>query len=317
MEVKCFGTRGSLPVAGPDKIKYGGNTTCLQIKSNCLPEGEALIIDAGSGIIPFSQEVAGTIQELNILFTHWHYDHIQGFLLCPLTYDPKIRINLFGPVEHDVHPQKMLEDVMRVPYHPVNAEIVKAHIYYKKLEFPSGKILLFHPSGGSKLLQVHELERIEQKEPAQITFKNGRYNLSECLVIRMFRTNHPERTITYRFEERPTGRIAVILTDNENQDGIPQALQRHLNGVQLLLIDSQYDRKTYDNKTAGFGHGTPDYCIRLAHMVKAEAVGLLHHDILSSDDMIDEIVRSAQQYAEEAGYEVEIFGCRDYQTINV
>jgi hypothetical protein len=79
----------------------------------------------------------------------------------------------------------------------------------------------------------------------------------------MIKTAHPEHTISYRFEERPTGKTFVFLTDHENTDGISNALRDHISGADLFIGDAQYDRPTYEARTAGYGHGTGEYVTRL------------------------------------------------------
>ncbi|GBE16765.1 hypothetical protein BMS3Abin15_00588 [bacterium BMS3Abin15] len=77
MKVKLYGTRGSVPVANSKSVQFGGNTTCVRVMSDCIPESMALIIDAGTGFVPLSNDILqeGGIEETLILFTHYHHDH--------------------------------------------------------------------------------------------------------------------------------------------------------------------------------------------------------------------------------------------------
>jgi len=323
MKIKFYGTRGSVSIAGPQAVKYGGNTTCLRIESPCLPPKHWLAIDAGTGIFPLGNDTFkpenGGIETLTILFSHYHHDHILGLFLCPLTFMKKVKINCYGPIDNEKGPADMLKDMMRPPYFPVDFAEVASHFSAKGIDHMPGMCLLVHPTGGVRLLKIDELELLEQKSPTQIPFRDGKYAIQECLVIKMFRANHPERTVSYRFEERPTGKTFVFLTDHENTDGLPGALVAHLKDADLLVIDSQYTREKYDRMTAGFGHGTPDYAVKLAIKVKAKALGLTHHDPSSSDQAIDGIVEAAKQAAneEETKYDGEIFACADYQTVEL
>lgn len=316
MKAKFYGTRGSIPISNPESVRYGGNTTCVRVMSDCLPKGMALVIDAGSGFVPLTYDLLreGGIEEVLVLFSHYHHDHTQGLLLSPLAFMKNVKLRLAGPVEGGVGPKEMMEEVMRPPYFPVHFREVSSHITCKGFEFPKTLVGIFHPQGGYKLILIDEYERLVGSGQ-YLPIGKGKYPASECLVVSMYNSNHPERTISYRFEEKPTGKTFVFLTDHQNEDGTPVSMQRHLKDVDLLVMDSQYSRKMYDERTAGFGHGTPDYCIGIAEKVGAKKLGLTHHDPNSKDADIDAILAEAQ--AKSNGGAVEVFACADYLTIEV
>jgi ribonuclease BN (tRNA processing enzyme) len=330
MQVTTYGTRGSIPVSSPDKVKYGGNTTCLRVDSPCLPLGTWLAIDAGSGFVPFAYDALqdGVLQVI-MLMTHHHHDHNQGLPLAPLTFIKEKPIHVYGPVQDGWTPRKVLEAIMQKPLFPVPFCQVASHFHTHDLQYPQSNVLLIHPEGGHKLMQIDAYERLMSKA-APITFKNKRtFPVDECLVVTMHTAEHPEATVSYRFEERPTGKTFAFLTDHENQDGVPLSLRHHLRGVDLLIQDTQYDPVTYHERTAGFGHGTPDFAVRLANLVGAKRLGTFHHDPRSSDDKVDQIVELAREAAASARKDAgkgdkarllipsNIFACADYMTIEV
>ena len=94
MKIKFWGVRGSHTVSGIDFLKYGGNTTCLSVEV----EDKIFLIDAGSGIINFDIEESNKYTEFNMLFTHVHIDHLQGFMFFKPLYSTNKKVNLFGPV---------------------------------------------------------------------------------------------------------------------------------------------------------------------------------------------------------------------------
>lgn len=314
-----WGTRGSVPVAaGRYTQKYGGNTTALEIGSMRLPEGFFLAIDAGSGFVPFGIDASKRgIKELLVLHTHWHHDHIQGWPLSSLVYNQDVQVHCWGPLEGGVGPRQMLDGIMKPPYFPVSFDSVSAHINCKAIKNPCSHVIVIHREGGFKKITVAELTAIEQRESSQIKMSSGSYNLNDCLVIKMLYTHHPERTISYRIEDRASGEVIVILTDHENLDGLPKDLIRHLSGADLLIMDCQYSRAMYDARTSGFGHATPDYCARTAHQVGAKQLALTHHDPASTDFDIDQILTTAELIGMELGYEGEIVAAKDYQRISV
>ncbi len=322
MKITFYGTRGSIPVSGQDFLKYGGNTTCLRVESQCLPLDNALVIDAGSGLFPLGDQLLKEkITETHLLMTHYHHDHTQGLLLCPAIYSPSMRFNVYGPVEEGYDPRKAFEYVMRTPFHPVNFTEIAQRFRPIRITVPSAVVLVFHPEGGMKKVAIEELDGVQGKTPSQIKIRGGHYNISECLVVRMYYTNHPERTISYRFEERPTGKVFVFLTDHENLDQMPARMKSHLKEADFLVMDSQYDRETYNTKTAGYGHGTPDYCVRTACEIGAKVLGLTHHDPRATDEMIEAIESDARNCAQDTCLnrdgETQVFACHDFQEVAV
>jgi len=318
MRVQFYGTRGSCPVAHRSKGRYGGNTTCLRLDSPCLPAGHWLVIDAGTGILPLGAdfEAAGGT-EVTILHTHYHHDHTQGLALSTFPYRKEVPVTLYGPRDQGVGPREVYQTLMQPPYFPVDFHEVGSHIRCVDIAHPNSTVLVIHPEGGWKVLTVEAFERLAQNG-AQVPFGQGlTFELAACLVIALHRSNHPERTISYRFEERPSGLVFAFVTDHENQDGLPARFATHLQGADLLVMDAQYTRERYDQLTAGWGHGTPDHSARVAHAVGAKALGLTHHDPASSDELVDEIVATARALLTAQGIEVPVFGCRDYLTVEV
>lgn len=319
MKVHFYGTRGSTPTSGHGYTKFGGNTTCLRIESACLPPSHWLAVDAGSGIVPLGgHALADKVQVLDILWTHYHHDHTQGLPLCALTYVPAVRINCYGPVDlREIGPKQMLEAIMTQPFFPIDFHRVASRFTTKGISHPSSTVLVVHPKGGFKVMPIDDLERLELQSPTQVAIGSGKYPLAECLVIKMRYSTHPERTISYRFEERSTGKTFVFLTDHENTDGIPQDLLRHVQGADFLAMDCQYSREKYDKATAGFGHGTPDGCVRLASKANVMRLGLTHHDPPSTDEVINRIFMEASQASKLFDYQGEIFPCADYHVVVV
>ncbi len=316
MQIKFYGTRGSIPVSSPNTLEYGGNTTCVRISSDCLPPGLVISIDAGSGFVPLSWDALSekTLKEFLILFTHYHYDHTQGLFLSPVLFKKDLDLKLCGPVDQNIGPKQMLHELMRPPYFPVHHRLVESHITYQNFEFPQTMVIIFHPEGGYNITTIEAYERIINKNNP-IPINQGQYPLEECMVITMHKSKHPEQTVSYRIEEKPTGKSFIFLTDHENEDGIPLSFRQHLANADLLVMDSQYSREKYDTFTAGYGHGTPDYCVKVAQQVGAKKLGLTHHDPTSSDQDVKKILLEAENHKTDNN--LEIFACSDYLTVNL
>lgn len=321
MKVKFYGTRGSIPVSGPDCVHYGGNTTSMLIDSECIPRDWALAVDTGSGFVPLASDcLAAGKKHFVALYTHYHHDHTIGMTLAPISFIKSVKVSLYGPEEFGTGPAKLMEHLFQPPFFPVDFREIRSHIHCKGIDIPNSRIFLIHPDGGLKYMTIDQFETFD-KEDRMIPFdRKSRYPIDECLVIRMYRSNHPERTISYRFEERPTGKVFVFLTDHENMDGAPKMFINHIKDADLLLMDSQYPRHKYDTQTAGFGHGTPDYCVESALKANAKMLGLTHHDPHSTDSNIDEILTEAALALEHSGAEdsgLQVFACRDYQEVEL
>jgi phosphoribosyl 1,2-cyclic phosphodiesterase len=287
MKIKAWGTRGSIPISNHNSIKMGGNTTCYEVFSECLPIGNHLMIDAGTGLIPASKAYAEPGLNYTILFSHYHWDHILGLSLSTPTFIDQIPIILFGPNDRGLGPEEMVDHLFYRPFFPVDSRMIKSKMSFTTLEDFDVRIIAVHPRGGYHVLPVDTFKTSTAKG-LQLNFGNNvQYDLAECLIIRMARANHGNsECISYRFEEMPTGKIFVFCTDHENLAETPAAFRRHLTGADLLVIDSQYTEDKYARMTAGFGHGTPLGCIKLAITCGVKKIVLTHHDPESTDDTL-------------------------------
>lgn len=320
MKVTLYGTRGSTPISHPDAVRYGGNTTCLRVESECLPPGWAFAIDTGSGFVPLSNKLLGEkIMKVGVIYTHYHHDHTQGLFLAPHTFIPTANLTVWGPKEHGVGPTEVLSSLMRPPLFPV--DFIKVRHRFKNIPLChiGTQVLVIHPKAEFHLLDIHRY-RQRVVDGKQLNLGGAYYPVEECLVVLMYKTEHPEYTVSYRFEEKPTGRVFVFLTDHENTASLPRDLLEHVSGAHLLIQDGQYAEEVYRTRTAGFGHGTPQYCVDVMKAAGAERLGITHHDPGAKDADVDERVKEAWKHAKETGVadvESKIFGCADYFTTEV
>lgn len=307
VKVTLYGTRGSVPVAGPQASRYGGNTTCLRVDSACLPADTWLIVDAGTGIVPLSWAFASAgARAATLLFTHYHHDHTQGLPLTHFPYVQALPLALFGPLEDGVGPHEALTQIMCPPLFPVDYTGLSAHIRSHAIESPDERAIVIHSDGGVQLMSLAHLDG-----NGPVAFESGAVSLDDCLIVRMRKTHHPQVTFSYRFEERPSGRVFVFVTDHENEPDIPAGLRAHLADADLLVMDCQYTRDKYDGFAAGFGHATPDYVAGVAREVRPTRLGITHHDPPATDDQIDAMVDMVRHLAPG----IEVFGCRDGQEV--
>ena len=135
------------------------------------------------------------------------------------------------------------------------------------------------------------------------------------LVIRMWRTSHKEETISYRFEERPTGRIFTFMTDHEATAAIPRDMLAHIKGSHLLVIDAQYTKKQYESITGGWGHATPTYAVEVAKAAGIDRVVLTHHDPQACNNFLEQEILAEAHTAMGSGMEVTL--AKDFDVLTV
>ncbi|HEU0015091.1 MAG TPA: MBL fold metallo-hydrolase [Longimicrobium sp.] len=127
----CWGTRGSIPVPGPNTVRYGGNTPCLEVQA----DGRRYVFDAGTGIRALSRRLApeGPI-EAELFLTHFHWDHVQGFPFCSQLYDPDTRVRVHGPPQDGASVASVLAGIMAPSYFPVPLQALAAGVEFSDVD---------------------------------------------------------------------------------------------------------------------------------------------------------------------------------------
>ena len=265
MKVKFWGVRGSIASPGPKTVRYGGNTTCIEIRTD---NNELIILDAGTGIFPLSQTLLAEMPvTANVLITHSHWDHIQGLPFFIPNFIPGNTLRLHGCF--DPVSGKGIEQVMAVQlqysYFPVREAEMKARIEYVTL-MPN--------------------------QPIQI----GSATVTPCLL------NHPVIDFGYRIE--CNGKSVFFTGDHEPAYNIydpgdeayaeyqvfvdekESAILDAIRGVDVYIADSSYTDAEYPAKK-GWGHGTFSSSIASAHAAGAKLLFCTHHEPTRSDDALE------------------------------
>jgi ribonuclease BN (tRNA processing enzyme) len=304
MRLKFWGTAGSFGLSNPERARYGCNTLCLEIGSDCLPPGHHLYVDSGTGIIAASRDfLRREGRAVVILQTHHHLDHIMGFPGSMFPYLKDTAVTFVGPGEYGKGSREAIATIMAPPLFPVPFPEVASHIDQHVVDLPSTEVIAFHPVRGMVILSIEEYERRLQRGGG--------------LVVRMTRTNHPEKTIGYRFEEGSTGRVLSTLFDHENVDSVSQALRDHVRDADLLVQDCQYDMKVYCGERGSWGHGDPEGVRRIALEGQVRAVALIHHDPFAIDKDIDGHVEECRTCDPQEPLKIPIFAAGDYLEVEV
>ncbi len=255
MRVRFWGVRGSTPTPQAENLKFGGNTSCVEITT---PTGESLIFDAGSGIRALGQklvqEANGSPIDTNIFLTHFHWDHIQGLPFFAPIYGEKNSIAFHsGRTGRDL--QEALEGQMAQPYHPIDLAQVAAHRSF--CEMDAGADLEI---GGA--------------------------------LVRPFALNHPQGASGYRIQCGDS--VVVYATDYEpGVPELDAVLLAHAQNADILICDAQYTPAEYDCHR-GWGHGTWLQTTALAREAGAKQLVLFHHDPTHDDHIMARIQTEAR-----------------------
>jgi phosphoribosyl 1,2-cyclic phosphodiesterase len=259
MKIKLLGTRGSIPTPGKDTVKYGGNTTCIDLTLN---SGEKIIIDAGSGIRVLSEKILSEkINHINLFLTHSHWDHIQGFPFFIPIYMPNFSIKIFAASPTYERLLDILKGQMKSLYYPVPFKQVAANI---------------------------EFEKIRKKG---ITINGVR--ISSIL------TNHPLETHAFKFEEDGKSLVFMSDNELDHQDIAVVPYKKHLNFIKdadVLIHDAQYEKKEIE-KHKSWGHSSWQQTLDFAKEGGIKTLYLTHYDPSRKDKQIDKIIKKANKLA--------------------
>ncbi len=281
MIVRIWGCRGSLSAPGKETLRYGGETTCIEIESE---QGHRTIIDAGSGIRKLGQHLMKdrSVSRVTLLMTHSHWDHLSGFPFFVPAYVPSYFITVSGGPAAQQTVWKYLTQSMQAPYFPVEFKALKANF-----------------TAGCHCDQLS----CDHVIPA------CRSNI-ECNSIRL---NHPNGGYGFKFVSG--GKKFVFLTDNEirhhHQGGLPRnAYIDFCRNADLLFHDAQFTEEEY-GKTRGWGHSTYLDAVDLALEAGVRQLGLFHHDPDRTDDELDRNIEWCRARIAKSGGTLECFGCAD------
>jgi phosphoribosyl 1,2-cyclic phosphodiesterase len=288
MKVTIWGCRGSLAAPGRETVRYGGESTCLEI---LMDSGETIIIDAGSGIRKLGNKLLGQpeITDLTMLFTHAHWDHLAGFPFFKPAFFSRYSIRLCGGAEAQDSVLRSLQHQMEPPYFPVDMSATKA-------KFITG-CLCGCTDCGNRLPGI------------------GGTHTCESIPL-----NHPNGGRGFALSGA-SGKRFVFLTDNEIQFHHENGRSREeyvefSRGADLLLHDAQYTDAEYA-RTKSWGHSTFRDAVDLAIDAGVRRLGLLHHDPDRTDDELDVLVRQCVDYVRERKSSLECFACVDGMSLTV
>ena len=256
MRIRFWGVRGSTPTPQQDYLGYGGNTSCVEIRTD---DNDIIILDGGTGIRllgkALEQEFGGSPIRAHVFCSHFHFDHIQGIPFFTPLYSAKNIFTFYSAGRHNTNQMlDALAGMMANPYFPVDI----SHLPSKR----------------------------EHVDLAEGTFH---VNGTEILVLRL---NHPQGCVGYRLTQN--GKVVTYCTDVEHGvDWSDRNLQTLARDADLFIVDAQYTPEEYP-RHRGWGHSTWRQAVASGTAAGAKQILLFHHDPYHEDSMIETIVAESK-----------------------
>ena len=279
MIIRCYGSRGSTPVSGEEYNRYGGDTTCLEIRSK---NDHIIVVDAGTGIRRLGERLCGEKRyDFTLIFTHSHLDHIIGFPFFKPIYHEKTAINLMGCPTTQGNMKTLLAKAMDAPIFPVPFNHLKAKIDYAvecKINFQIDSIEIFtinlsHPNGGMGYSFVEEGKKFVFLTDNELSYRhrNGR-----------------------TFED-----YAEFSKDAD-----------------LLVHDAQFTEEEY-KATRTWGHSTYLEALNLAITAQVKRFALFHHDPGRTDFQLEALLQNCREILDKKKINMECFALRQDAELNL
>jgi phosphoribosyl 1,2-cyclic phosphodiesterase len=299
MQITFWGVRGSYPVPGAATVRYGGQTSCVEVRSE---RGDALIVDAGTGLRALGNKLFGEAteaQHYHVLLSHVHWDHIQGLPFFSPVYIPGTRVSIYALLTAADELHQVINGITRHEFFPMSLEAVPAQFEFHQVEpgvdfdvgaFHIMPIALNHPYGsvgyrvdadGSSWAYVSDTAPFDQVLHKQ-HFLAGPEALSE------------------------DDRIAL--------GAMREALVRRLEGVDTVVYDTHFTEEEY-RRFPHYGHSTPDQALAICAEAKVRRLVLYHHAPSHGDEQMDRI--AAEYLRKGAGVGVEVLTSFEGMTLPI
>jgi phosphoribosyl 1,2-cyclic phosphodiesterase len=252
--VRFWGVRGSIACPGPDTIRYGGNTSCVEIRCG----GRLMIFDGGTGLRLLGNELMATGHpaELDLFYSHTHFDHICGLPFFAPCYDERSSLHIWaGHLNNSKNIEAVINKMMIAPLFPIPMGIFAAKIAFT--DFAAGDVLTPHPG----------------------------------IVLRTGPLNHPNGATGYRIEYGD--KTVAYITDTEHRPGVrdPNVLAL-IRSADVMIYDGSYTDDEYPSHQ-NWGHSTWQEGVRLADAAGVKTLIIFHHDPGHDDAFMDQIAADA------------------------
>ncbi|HVR62143.1 MAG TPA: MBL fold metallo-hydrolase [Polyangia bacterium] len=304
MRVRFWGVRGSLPVPGSKTERYGGNTSCVEVRSAA---GTRVVVDAGTGIRKLGKELSqsdsGGRADIHLLISHTHWDHIQGLPFFSPLYHPGSRLSVYARKRDDLHLRAVFASQTDVPYFAVPFDETKAAITFRELhdhaEFAIADVKvscarLNHPY----IATAYRLDA----DGASVVYVSDTAPFADILFEDQFIANPPS----------PGAQLSPA--DQARLVAMRDRVVRLCEGADLVIYDTMFTPEDYQ-RIPHYGHSRPSDALAVCHDAGARALALFHHAPERSDSEIDAIVAGTRAVVERARFGIDVMGA--YEGLDV
>jgi phosphoribosyl 1,2-cyclic phosphodiesterase len=267
MDVRLWGTRGSIPSPGPETIRYGGNTSCVGVT---LSDGSLLALDAGTGIRNLGLSLPDEPTRLHILLTHLHLDHIQGLVFFAPAFRAQTEIVIWGPASPEASLRDRIGRYISAPLSPVEVRELPCDVSFRHCPETEWEI-------GSA--RIHAASVAHRGPTLGYRIEDGGNSLA------------------YIPDHEPALGADLDALEEDWISGF--ALARD---ASLLIHDGQYADREYPDHV-GWGHSSLSHALSFARRSGAERTVLFHHDPLHTDEQLDGLGEEAKRAWTELGGE--------------
>ncbi len=287
MKVRFWGTRGSIPTPGPHTTRYGGNTSCVEVRA----DGHIIIFDAGTGIrelgIHLLEEFGPQPLTFHLMISHTHWDHIQGIPFFLPLYQKHNTAYIYGPPGRDKSFAEVLRVQMDTEFFPVAIGDIRAKVHINEVREP---IALEKITATSFYLN----------HPAM----NLAYRVSDGNRSVVYATdNEPYLYTLHQSQDKPAG-------ESDYAQYLDMKFVEFLSDADLYIGEAQYTSEEYKTKK-GWGHSPIESTVEFAWRAGVKRLAIFHHDPLHSDGMIDQMVEHARSLLATQDSRIECFGARE------
>jgi len=260
VKAKVWGCRGSLAAPGPETVRYGGNTSCVEVR---LSDDRLVVIDAGTGIRGLGLSMAGHEPgRIDILLTHLHLDHLEGLGFFSPIWDERYEIHIWGPPSDSTSLRDRITTYFSPPLFPVHLQDIPSHL-------------------------------VAHDAPAE-PWDLGGASVTAALVEHPgptlgYRIQEGDGTLTYISDHEPAKAGDLKTRSPETVSGYALAA-----GADVLLHDSQYTEDEYPHRV-GWGHSSIADTVTFALMAKVHRLLMFHHDPLHGDAQLEQMLLRARE----------------------
>jgi CheY-like chemotaxis protein/phosphoribosyl 1,2-cyclic phosphodiesterase len=283
VRVKFWGTRGSIPVPGAETVRYGGNTPCVEVRTD---DGTLIVLDCGTGARKLALQLAPTGPvRVHLLIGHTHNDHIQGLPFFIPAFAEGSHITVYGPAGIDRSFPRAITAQMDYAFFPVPAEQVPAQLDFQELGEEEFTV-------GAARVRTHYLNH---------TAPCLGYRIQVADTVLVYATDHEPNAETLWRADRP----ARIFNPGAMLHAADAEHAEFLRNADLVIHDTQYLAAEYPDKR-GWGHSTVEYAVDVALAARVKRLALFHHDPNRTDVAVDRLLASATERAEASGLSMEV-----------